>query len=69
MGLMPVVIGQECDFGEFKWQTREQGKSPEEILGFLAASCGWAEKGERVSLCDLLPRFDLGTIPHEPFMV
>ena len=23
MGLMPVVIGQECDFGEFKWQTRE----------------------------------------------
>ena len=22
MGLMPVVIGQECDFGEFKWQTR-----------------------------------------------
>ena len=23
MGLMPVVIGQERDFGEFKWQTRE----------------------------------------------
>ena len=23
MGLMPVVIGQERDFGEFKWQSRE----------------------------------------------
>ena len=48
---------------------REQGKSPEEILGFLAASCGWASPGEKVSLRDLLPRFDLSTIPHEPFVV
>ena len=48
---------------------REQGKSPEEILGFLAVSCGWAERGEFVSLCDLLTRFDLGTIPHSPFMI
>ena len=23
MGLMPVVIGQERDFGKFKWQSRE----------------------------------------------
>ena len=44
-------------------------KTPEDILGFLAASCGWAEKGESVSLCDLLPRFDLGTIPRTPFMI
>ena len=48
---------------------REAGKSPEGILGFLAASCGWAEQGERISLADLVPRFDLTTIPHEPFMV
>ena len=48
---------------------RESGKTPEEILGFLAASCGWAEKGERVTLQDLLSRFDLGTIPHAPFMI
>ena len=48
---------------------RAEGKRPEEILGFLAASCGWAAKGERVSLRDLVPRFDLGTIPHEPFMI
>ena len=48
---------------------REQGKAPGEILGFLAASCGWAEKEERVTLRDLLPRFDLGTIPRTPFMI
>ena len=48
---------------------RGSGKTPEEIIGFLAASCGWAEKGEHVSLADLVPRFDLGTIPHAPFMI
>ena len=48
---------------------REAGKSPEEILGLLAASCGWAADGERVSLADLIPRFDLATIPHAPFMI
>ena len=48
---------------------RAAGKRPEEILGFLAASCGWAEKGEALSLAALLPRFDLTTIPRTPFMV
>ncbi len=46
---------------------REAGRRPEEILGLLAASCGWAAPGESVSLRDLLPRFDLSTIPHAPF--
>ena len=45
---------------------REAGRRPEEILGALAATCGWAAKGERVSLRDLIGRFDLSTIPHEP---
>ena len=48
---------------------REQGRSPESILGLLAASCGWAKQGELVSLTALLPRFDLATIPHAPFMI
>ena len=48
---------------------REQGKAPEEILGFLAASCGWAARGARISLRDLVSRFDLSTIPHSPFMI
>ena len=72
---VPLVVGHDGKrlakrHGDTRISTyREQGKSPEEILGFLAASCGWAEKGDRVSLCDLLTRFDLGTIPHSPFMV
>ena len=47
---------------------RERGLSPEAILGFLAASCGWCASGERVSLRDLLPRFTLATIPRAPFV-
>ena len=48
---------------------RAAGKSPEEVVGFLAASCGWAQNGERISLSGLLPRFNLATIPHTPFMI
>lgn len=48
---------------------RERGRSPEEILGFLAASCGWCERGERIGLAGLLPRFTLDTVPRRPFVV
>ncbi len=48
---------------------REAGWSAERLIGFLAASCGWAEEGEELSLASLLPRFDLSTIPHSPFVV
>ena len=48
---------------------REQGKLPEEILGSLAASCGWCAAGERVSLRDLVSRFTLETVPHRPFVI
>ena len=47
---------------------REAGATPEEVIGLLAASCGWAAPGERISLCGLLPRFSLATIPHQPFV-
>ena len=72
---VPLVVGRDGKrlakrHGDTRIATyREAGKSPEEILGFLAASCGWVEEGESVSLYDLLPRFDLGTIPHSPFMI
>lgn len=48
---------------------RAEGRRPEEILGFLAHSCGWAEQGEAVSLAELVGRFDLKTIPHEPLTI
>ena len=72
---VPLVVGKDGKrlakrHGDTRIATyREAGKSPGEILGILAASCGWAEEGESVSLRDLLPRFDLGTIPHSPFMI
>ena len=72
---VPLVVGKDGKrlakrHGDTRIATsREQGKAPEEMLGFLAASCGWAETGERVTLRDLLPRFDLGTIPRTPFMI
>ncbi len=47
---------------------REKGVRPDAILGMLAASCGWAEVGEEVSLADLLPRFSLSTVPRDPFV-
>ena len=48
---------------------RRAGLAPEAVIGRLAATCGWAERGESVSLEALLPRFDLATIPHAPIMV
>ena len=72
---VPLVVGRDGKrlakrHGDTRIASyREAGRTPEELIGFLAASCGWAAKGERVSLADLVPRFDLGTIPHSPFMV
>ena len=42
---------------------RDAGWAPERIIGLLAASCGWAQPGERIGLGALLPRFSLATIP------
>ena len=72
---VPLVVGRDGKrlakrHGDTRVASyRAAGRSPKEVIGFLAASCGWAERGERVSLADLLPRFDLSTIPHVAFMV
>ena len=72
---VPLVVGKDGRrlakrHGDTRIATyRAEGKRPEELLGCLAASCGWAAKGESVSLRDLVPRVDLGTIPHAPFMI
>jgi len=47
---------------------REAGVTSERIIGLLAASCGWAEAGEELSLFNLLDRFDLNLLPHKPFV-
>lgn len=45
---------------------REAGLPPERIIGLLAWWCGWAERGECLTLRGLLPRFDWRKLPHEP---
>ena len=48
---------------------RAAGITPEEVIGLLAWWCGWAAWGERLTLRDLLPRFDLATLRREPAML
>ena len=48
---------------------REKGATAEQILGFLAHSCGWAVSSHGVTLKELLNYFDLGTIPHSPYVM
>ena len=45
---------------------RQAGVPPEKIIGLLAWWCGWASWNESLTLRDLLPRFDLRSLPHEP---
>ncbi|MBO4448237.1 MAG: tRNA glutamyl-Q(34) synthetase GluQRS [Kiritimatiellae bacterium] len=47
---------------------RADGVPPERIIGYLAESCGWCERGEEIPLAALLPRFDLSTVPHAPLV-
>jgi glutamyl-tRNA synthetase len=48
---------------------RDVATPPEKIIGLLAWWCGWAEWGECLSLRDLIPRFDLAKLPHEPVVL
>lgn len=43
-----------------------RGWSPEDVRGWLAASVGLAEPGERPALDELLERFDPSALPSEP---
>ena len=47
---------------------RAAGWTPERIIGKLAHSCGWGD-GSPLALSELIPLFDLSTIPHAPFVV
>ena len=71
---VPLVVGEDGKrlakrHGDTRiCALRAQGLRKKEIIGTLAASCGWIEKGEDATLEELIPLFDLSTIPHEPFI-
>jgi glutamyl-tRNA synthetase len=45
---------------------RDEGVSPERIVGWLAAVSGLAPAGVELAPGDLLPGFDLGRLPTKP---
>lgn len=45
---------------------RAAGMKPERLVGYLAATCGWAEAGEELTPAQLVERFDLAKLPREP---
>ena len=45
---------------------REAGIPAAQVVGMLAASCGWAAPGEALLPAAVLPRFDLATLPRQP---
>jgi glutamyl-tRNA synthetase len=72
---VPLVVGRDGKrlakrHGDTRISSfRAAGTKPDEIIGRLAASCGWCEGKERVSLPELLAVFDLGSVPRQPFMI
>src|SRR5262249_18302112 len=48
---------------------REAGVTAEALVGVLAWSCGWIDRGEPISARELLPLFRLETIPHSPVVL
>lgn len=69
---VPLVVGPDGRrlakrHGDTRIESyRRSGMTPEELIGRIAATCGWAKDGERVSLRGLLPRFDMDAIPRGP---
>ena len=72
---VPLVIGPDGHrlakrHGDTRIKSyRDSGMSPEELIGRIAETCGWADKGERISLPDLLPRFNMSSVPHSPIVL
>ncbi len=48
---------------------RQAGVTPEALLGLLAWSCGWIDKRRAVCAAELLPLFQLESIPPGPFVL
>lgn len=48
---------------------RNAGVSAEKLIGLLAWSCGWIEKPTPIRASDLIPLFQLESIPREPFVL
>lgn len=50
-------------------EVRDSGASPERVIGWMAASCGLAEKGDEMSAAELIHGFSLEKLPKEATVV
>jgi glutamyl-tRNA synthetase len=72
---LPLVVGPDGRrlakrHGDTRLSTlREAGVSAEAVVGLLAWSCGWLDEVKPITPRELLPRFDLQTIPRQPFVL
>jgi len=69
---VPLVVGPDGRrlakrHGDTRIATlREQGMTPEQVVGMLARWCGWADTGESLLPTDLISRFDISKLPTDP---
>lgn len=72
---VPLVVGPDGRrlakrHGDTRLQAlRDAGVSAPSLLGLLAWSCGWLERIEPITIPDLLPRFDMRSLPSSPFVL
>ena len=72
---VPLVVGADGRrlakrHGDTRMQTlREAGVAAESLLGLLGWSCGWLDRIKPIGLRELLPRFQLASIPRQPFVL
>ena len=72
---VPLVVGEDGRrlakrHGDTRLSAlRAAGVTPEALVGLLAWSCGWMERVEPIAAKELLPRFELASIPPAPFVL
>ncbi|MFO0804485.1 MAG: tRNA glutamyl-Q(34) synthetase GluQRS [Gemmataceae bacterium] len=71
---VPLVVGPDGRrlakrHGDTRLSTlRESGTTAEELIGRLAHACGWIEKPEPITARELIPHFNLASIPKSPLV-
>src|SRR5262245_32327788 len=72
---VPLVVGPDGRrlakrHGDTRLSTlRANGVKPEALVGLLAWSCGWLKNPKAVAVREVLPLFDIKTIPARPFVL
>ena len=72
---LPLAVGPDGKRlakrdGSLKLATlRESGVDPTEIIGWIARSCGWSDRLELSTPAAWLDRFNLATIPRDPWII